>query len=79
MIQSACNLMKVATVSSVVFIVAGSLLVLAAQQLSLETVLPAIFTSLGFISIMTGMLVMIGTAAAVMLPNVSRKLDLCQH
>jgi len=79
MIQSACNLMKIATVSSVAFIVAGSLLVLVAQQLSLETVLPAIFTSLGFFSIISGMLAMIGTAVAAMLPKVSRKLDLCQH
>lgn len=71
--------MKLATVSSVTFIVAGSLLVLMAQQLSLETVLPAVFTALGFVSIVTGFVLIFGTAVAVMLPQISRKLDLCQH
>ena len=71
--------MKLAAVSSVALILAGSLLVLVAQQLSLETVLPAIFTSLGFFSIILGIFVMVGTAIVVMLPYISRQLDLCQH
>ena len=79
MIKSACSLMKLAAVSSVALILAGSLLVLVAQQLSLETVLPAIFTSLGFFSIILGIFVMVGTAIVVMLPYISRQLDLCQH
>jgi hypothetical protein len=79
MIKSACGLMKLAAVSSVAFIIAGSLLVFVAQQLSLETVLPAIFIALGFFSLILGIFVMVGTVVAVMLPYVSRQLDLCQH
>jgi len=79
MIKSACNLMKISAVSSVAFILVGSLLVLVAQQLPLETVLPAIVTSLGFLSVIAGMLVMVGTIIAVMLPYISHQLDLCQH
>lgn len=79
MIKSACNLMKIAAVTSAAFIFVGGLLVLAAQQLPLETVMPATFTSLGFIFIITGIVVMFGTVIAVMLPHVSRQLDLCQH
>lgn len=71
--------MKLAAVSAAAFMVSGGLLVLVAQQLSLETALPAILTSLGFFSIITGLLVLVGTTVAVMLPTVSRRLDLCQH
>ena len=79
MIKSACKLMKLAAVSSAAFMVAGGLLVLVAQQISLESALPAILTSLGFFSIVAGLLVLVGTVVAVMLPTVSRQLDLCQH
>lgn len=79
MIKSACKRMKMAAVSSVGFIFVGSLLVLIAQQLSLETALPAALTTLGFFSILAGLLVMVITAVAIMLPSISRRLDLCQH
>lgn len=79
MIKSACKLMKLAAVSSAALMVAGGLLVLVAQQISLESTLPAIFISLGFFSIIAGLLVLVGTTVAVMLPTVSRRLDLCQH
>ncbi len=57
--------MKLAAVSAAAFMVTGGLLVLVAQQLSLETTLPAILTSLGFFSIITGLLVLVGTTDAV--------------
>lgn len=79
MTQSACNLMKLAAVLSVAFMVVGGLLVFAAQQLPLETSLPAILIALGFFSIVVGVLGMVGTVIVVMLPYVSRQLDLCQH
>ena len=79
MTQSACNLMKLAAVLSVAFMVAGGLLVFVAQQLPLETSLPAILIALGFFSIVVGVLGMVGTVIVVMLPYVSRQLDLCQH
>lgn len=79
MTKSACHIMKSAAISSAALMVAGGLLVLVAQYLSLGSVLPAIFISLGFFSIITGLLVLVGTIVAVMLPTVSRQLDLCQH
>lgn len=79
MIKSACHLMKTAAVTSATFIILGGLLVLAAQHLPLENVLPATIIAVGFISIAAGVLVMLGTVIAVMLPSVSRQLDLCQH
>jgi len=79
MTKSACNLMKLAALLAIGFMVAGGLLVFLAQQLPLETSLPAIFIALGFFSIIAGVLGMVGTVIVVMLPYVSRQLDLCQH
>ena len=71
--------MKKAAVSSVALFVIGIFLVLVAQQLSLQSALPAIFLALGFVSIVVGVLVMAVTIIVIMLPKVSRQLDLCQH
>lgn len=79
MIKSACDVMKKAAVSSVVLFVTGIVLVLVALQLSLQSALPATFFALGFISIVVGVLIMAITIVVIMLPKVSRQLDLCQH
>ena len=79
MIKSACDVMKKAAVSSVALFVTGVVLVLVAQQISLQSALPATFLALGFISIVVGVLVMAITIIVIMLPKVSRRLDLCQH
>ncbi|MEA3303373.1 MAG: hypothetical protein U9Q75_08890 [Pseudomonadota bacterium] len=79
MIKSACSLMKKAVVSSVVLFLSGIVLVLVAQQLSLQSALPATFLALGFISIVVGVVIMAVTIIAIMLPKVSRQLELCQH
>lgn len=79
MIKSACKLMKISAVTSVAFFVTGIVLVLMAQQLSLQSVLPAVFLTLGFASIIVGVFVMGVTIIAIMLPKVSRQLELCQH
>lgn len=71
--------MKLAAVLSAAFMAVGGLLVFVTQQLPLETSLPAIFIALGFFSIFVGVLGMVGTVVVVMLPYVSRQLDLCQH
>lgn len=71
--------MKISAVSSVAFFVTGVVLVLIAQQISLQSVLPAVLLALGFASIVVGMLVMGVTVIAIMLPKVSRQLELCQH
>lgn len=79
MIKSACDLMKRAVVLSVMFIAGGSLFVLMAQLLPLETMVPVIFTYLGLFSMFAGVLVIFVTIMAIMMPKVSRQLDLCQH
>lgn len=79
MIKSACNLMKRTVVLSVTFIAGGSLLVLMAQLLSLETMTPVVFTYLGLFSMFAGVLIIFATIIAIMVPRVSRQLDLCQH
>lgn len=71
--------MKMVTVSSVALIVTGTLFALVALQLPLGTVLPVIFTSLGFFLILAGMLTIVGTIVAIMFPYVSHRLDHCQH
>ena len=71
--------MKISAVSSVALFVSGIILVLVAQQLSLQSALPATFLALGFISIVVGVVVMAVTIVAIMLPKVSRQLELCQH
>ena len=71
--------MKKASVSSVALFIAGIVLVLVAQQLSLQSALPATFLALGFISIVSGVVIMAVTIIAIMLPKVSRQLELCQH
>jgi hypothetical protein len=79
MTLSACGLMRKAVVSSVALIAAGSLLVLLALLLPLQSVVPVILTSLGFMAIFAGVAVMLVTVIAVMLPMVSSRLELCQH
>jgi len=79
MIKSACQYMKISAVSSVAFFIAGVVLVILAQQVSLHSALPATLIGLGFVSIVVGALVMAVTVVAIMLPKVSRRLDLCQH
>jgi hypothetical protein len=71
--------MRKAVVSSVAFIGAGSLLVLVALLLPLQSIVPVVLTSVGFMSIFAGIAVMLVTVIAVMLPRVSSRLQLCQH
>lgn len=79
MIKSACYLMKKATASSVSLILVGGLLVLLSQLMTLGTVVPAIISYLGFISVFIGLLVMLITLVAIMFPKVSQSLEQCQH
>jgi len=71
--------MRKATFSSVVFILIGSALVFAAQLLSLQSVLPAVVSYLGFFSILAGAVILALTVLALMLPQVNRQLSLCRH
>ncbi len=79
MIKSACFLMKKAAASSVSLIAVGTLLVLTSQLINLTTVVPAIFSYAGFISIFVGLLIMLITTIVILLPKISRQLEQCQH
>ena len=79
MIKSACNLMKKATTSSISLVLAGSLLVLLSKIIALDTMLPSMMSYTGFISIFAGVVLMLITMAAVMVPKISHSLDQCQH
>lgn len=71
--------MKKAAASSVTFIVLGGALVLMSHLLNLSSVAPAIFSYLGFLSIFSGLLIMLVTLFTIMLPKVSKRLEHCQH
>ena len=73
------NLMKQSVILSVTFIIGGRFLVLMAQLLSLETMVPVVFTYLGLLSIFAGVLILFVTFIVTMVPKVSRQLDSCQH
>lgn len=71
--------MRKAVVSSLALIAAGSLLVLLALLVPLQSVVPVVLTSAGFMAIFAGVVVMLITVIAVILPRVSSRLELCQH
>jgi len=79
MIKSACNLMKKATTSSISLVLAGSVLVLLSKLIVLDTMLPSITSYAGFILIFAGVLLMLLTMGAVMVPKISQRLEQCQH
>ena len=79
MIKSACNIMKKSVMLSAVFIVVGTILEIITQFLTFETIVPAIFTYGGLLIISLGIVIILVTAVAVMIPKVNRTLDICQH
>lgn len=75
----ACNLMKKSVISSAVFILVGSLLVLFTQLMSVQNVLGVVFFFTGFFTIFTGLFVLLLTGVLALLPAVRQRLELCQH
>ena len=71
--------MRKAVVSSLALFAAGSLLVLLALLVPLQSVVPVVLASAGFMAIFAGVVVMLITVIAVILPRVSSRLELCQH
>lgn len=79
MITSACIVMRNTAISAISLVGAGSLLVLLAQLMTLQTALPVFISYLGLFSIFIGMVTMVATMLAILLPAVSRRLDLCEY
>jgi len=79
MIKSACNAMKKSIMLSAALLVTGVVLEIIAQFLALETMIPVIFTYGGFMAISLGLLIILATLVAIMLPKVNQHLDSCQH
>jgi len=79
MIKSACNIMKKSIIVSIVFLSTGILLEIIAQFLSFESLVPALFTYVGFFAIFLGLSIILATIIAVLIPKVNKHLDSCQH
>ena len=79
MIKSACSIMKKSIVLTAALIVTGTLLEIAAQFLSLESIAPVVFTYSGVFAISLGLIIFTATLIAIMIPKVNQHLDSCQH
>jgi len=79
MIKSACDVMKKSILLSATLLVVGVILEIIAQFLSFETIFPVIFTYGGFLAISLGVLIVLVTFAAIMVPKINQHLDACQH
>lgn len=79
MIKSACSVMKKTVIFSMSLIAIGSLFEVVALLMNLTSVFPATFTYLGLGFILLGVIGLVATTVAIMLPWVSKQLDACQH
>ncbi len=77
--KSACNVMNKSIMISVIFLSVGILLEIIAQFLSFESMVPALFTYIGFFAIFLGLSIITGTIIAILIPKVNHYLDSCQH
>jgi len=79
MFTSACDLMKKSIILSALLMLVGSVLEVAALFLSFETIVPVLFIYGGFAAISLGLILLLVIMIAVILPNVSKRLNACQH
>ena len=79
MFKSACDAMKKSIMLSAVLVVTGVILEIIAQFLTLESMIPAVFTYGGFIVMSLGLFLMLGTLLVTLLPFINRRLNGCQH
>lgn len=79
MTKSACDLMKKSAVLALGFAGAGALFLLMLQLFATGSLISVILWYLAFFSIVAGVLVMVITAFAVLLPPVNRRLELCRR
>ena len=79
MIKSACSAMKKSIIISATLLITGVFLEVIAQFLSLETMVPVLFTYGGFFAIALGITIFLATMIVIMVPKVNQQLDTCQH
>ena len=79
MIKSTCDVMKKSVMLSAFFLTIGALLEIAAQLLTLESMLPVYFAYTGVFAIFLGIVGIFVTLIAVMIPKVNQSLHSCQH
>ena len=76
---SLCNRMKKAAIISSILFALGVVLEITAQMLSLGSIIPAYVSYLGFFAIFSSLLVMLVTIISILLPQVRKQLETCQH
>ncbi len=79
MFSSACDVMKKSVMLSAFFLTIGALLEVAAQLLTLKSMIPVYFAYAGIFSIFLGVLGIFVVLIAVMIPSISQRLQSCQH
>lgn len=79
MFKSACDVVKMSVLLSAFFLTVGALLEIAAQLLTLDTIIPVYFAYTGIFAILMGVFVLFITLIAVLLPKVNKSLHSCQH
>ncbi len=79
MFKSACDTVKISVMLSAFFLINGALLEIAAQFLTLDSMTPVFLAYAGVMAIFLGLVGLLGTLFAVMLPNVNQRLQACQH
>lgn len=79
MFKSACDTMKKSILLSAILIASGSALEVLALFLSFESMVPALFIYGGFAAISLGIVLMLLTLVATLLPGVNERLSSCQH
>jgi hypothetical protein len=79
MFNSACDVLKKSVMLSAFFLTIGALLEIAAQFLTLESMVPVFFAYAGVFAIFLGLVGILATLIAVMIPKVNQHLQSCQH
>ena len=79
MFSSACDVMKKAVMLSAFFLTIGALLEIAAQLLTLESMIPVYFAYAGVFAIFLGVVGIFSVLVAILIPNVNQRLQACQH
>ena len=79
MFSSACDVMKKSVMLSAFFLINGALLEIAAQFLTLESMIPVYFAYAGVFAIFLGVLGIFAVLVAILIPNINQRLQACQH
>lgn len=79
MFKSACDVVKKSVMLSAFFLTIGALLEVAAQLITVESMIPIFFAYAGVFAMFLGFIGLLATLIAVMIPKVNQHLQSCQH